>query len=606
MPKPRHHEAKVGILLKFSRDTVAQVLAAIDIVEVIGARLSLKPSGGSRFKGLSPFTNEKTPSFIVSRDRQMYHCFSSGKGGDALTFLMEYEGLSFSEALRKLADQAGIRLAMPSEGDDREEYQRGQLLELGKVAADFYRRQLLDRSAGEAGRAYLEKRKIGAVTAEKFGVGYAPDAWTNLYDAAVHRQYKDHVLEASGLFRRGERSDRGMYDFFRNRLIFPIRDVSGNVVAFGGRDLGDSPAKYINSPETPVYKKARVLYGLYEARDAMRREKYAILVEGYFDLIRCFDGGVENVVASCGTALTEQQAALIRRYVPEVVVVYDGDSAGIKAALKGTSILTAAGLRVRALALPDGKDPDDFVRDCGADAFRALLASAPDFLTFYVDMTRDRTETVEGRSEVAHELFQILRGMADKLRVDEYLRLIARALGLHEWACRREYEQFCRGAEERGGAARNPAAVSTVEDRPHKDDVDFIAALMAFPAMRRPVSMALAELMLPESPLAEALAWVLAQPDECRPAEAVADLENEAARRLLSAAALTEAQDEDWARNLVGRRSGALSREALRAETERVLDELRRAERDGDSARILELLRARTALSIRLDKLSVS
>lgn len=593
-------------MLKYSRDTVAQVLAAVDIVEVIGARLSLKPSGGSRFKGLSPFTNEKTPSFIVSRDRQMYHCFSSGKGGDVLTFLMEFEGLSFSEALRKLADQAGIRLALPSEGDDREEYQRGQLLELGKFAADLYRRQLADRTIGETGRAYLAKRKISTATAEKFNVGFAPEGWTNLYDAAVRRQYKDYVLEASGLFRRGERSDRGMYDFFRNRLIFPIRDVSGNVVAFGGRDLGDSPAKYINSPETPVYKKARVLYGLYEARDAMRREKYAILVEGYFDLIRCFDGGVENVVASCGTALTEQQAALIRRYVPEVVVVYDGDAAGIKAALKGTSILTASGLRVRALALPDGKDPDDFVRDHGADAFRALLAAAPDFLTFYVDMTRDRTNTIEGRSEVAHELFQIVRGMADQLRKDEYLRLIAKALGLHEWACRREYEQFCRGAEERGGAARNPAPVSGVEQKPHKDDVDFIAALMAFPAMRLSVGRMLGELMLPETPLAEALKWVLAQPDVCRPAEAVADLEDEGARRLLSAAALTETQEEDRAADLVQRRAGALAREALRAETERVLDDLRRAERDGDSPRMLELLRARTELSKRLDNLAVT
>jgi DNA primase len=291
-------------------------------------------------------------------------------------------------------------------------------------------------------------------TIKRFGLGYAPDGWSSLLDAARTAGFKEPVAEASGLARRG---DRDAYDFFRNRLMIPIRDVSNNVVAFGGRDLGDGTPKYINSPENALYKKSRVLYGLCEGRDAMRREKRAILVEGYFDLMRCFDAGIENVVATCGTALTPEQAGLIHRYVPEVVIVYDADAAGIRAALRGVGLLTDAGLTVRAMTLPDGKDPDDFIRAHGADAFRDLVDGALDFVTFYVRMSRDRLDTIEGRTTVAREIFTILASLNDELRRDEYLKRAARELNLHEWVCQGEFMKFLRDAAGR----TTPTAVRT-------------------------------------------------------------------------------------------------------------------------------------------------
>ncbi|MCK5862352.1 MAG: DNA primase, partial [Candidatus Hydrogenedentes bacterium] len=426
---------------KYSREMIAQVAAANDIVDVIGSSVDLKPSGTDRYKGLSPFTNEKTPSFTVSRDRQMYHCFSSDQGGDVISFVMQYEGWTFGEAIQKLAERAGIKLESSGVEDDREAYMRRRILELNGFAAKFYQRTLLDPIGGALGREYMKTRQLKEATETKFGLGLAPDDWSQLYAAAARKKFRDSEIMASGLARRG---DRNLYDFFRNRLIVPIKDVSGNVVAFGGRDLGDSPAKYINSPETASYKKSRILYGLYEARDAMRRQKQAILVEGYFDLMRCFDVGIENVVATCGTALTEPQAMLIKRYVPEVVVLYDGDTAGIRAALKSISILTAVGLTVRALTPPGGKDPDDFIRDDGVDVFKECISGAPDFVTFYIEMSKERTRTIEGRTDVTHELFEIIRKLDEPIRVDQYITLIAAGLGFHDWDCKRSFERFCK------------------------------------------------------------------------------------------------------------------------------------------------------------------
>ena len=342
----------------------------------------------------------------------MYHCFGCGKGGDALDFVREFDGLSFSEALRKLADRGGIKLPAPTERESKEEHERDQLLKLNRFAASLFENTLKDPLKGGSARRYLKTRALKPETSERFRIGFAPDSWDILTQALRDTGTREAILLASGLLKRGDRGTT--YAFFRNRLMVPIRDVSGNVVAFGGRDLSgdDAVAKYINTPENSVYKKGRVLYGLFEARDAMRREKRAILVEGYFDLMRCFDSGVENVVATCGTALTTAQAALLRRYVPEVVVVYDGDAAGIRAALRGVAVLNAAGLTVRALLLPDGQDPDDYVRGRGVDAFRADIDAAQDFVAFYVQMNADRLGTIEGRTDVAREIFTyVLRDM---------------------------------------------------------------------------------------------------------------------------------------------------------------------------------------------------
>ena len=581
---------------KYSREMIAQVAAANDIVDVIGSSVDLKPSGTDRYKGLSPFTNEKTPSFTVSRDRQMYHCFSSDQGGDVISFVMQYEGWTFGEAIQKLAERAGIKLESSGVEDDREAYMRRRILELNGFAAKFYQRTLLDPIGGALGREYMKTRQLKEATETKFGLGLAPDDWSQLYAAAARKKFRDSEIMASGLARRG---DRNLYDFFRNRLIVPIKDVSGNVVAFGGRDLGDSPAKYINSPETASYKKSRILYGLYEARDAMRRQKQAILVEGYFDLMRCFDVGIENVVATCGTALTEPQAMLIKRYVPEVVVLYDGDMAGIRAALKSISILTAVGLTVRALTPPGGKDPDDFIRDDGVDVFKECISGAPDFVTFYIEMSKERTRTIEGRTDVTHELFEIIRKLDEPIRVDQYITLIAAGLGFHDWDCKRSFERFCK-------TRRRPRIVQSKSDSQtvapnvvRKDNIDFIAALLAYPELR--------STFLKESKVisAEDPAFMVAK-RLCETKEQITlhDLEDEVEKKLFSAAVNTEMPESVKANLFVTERIVRFKRDLFENELAQLQPQIRQAEKDKDQKRLAELCNRNMELNIQLEDLN--
>ena len=580
-------------LSKYSREMIAQIVAANDIVDVIGGCIDLKPSGMNRYKALSPFTNEKTPSFMVSRDRQMYHCFSSGEGGDVISFIMQFEGLSFGEALRKLAERAGIKLEAAGYEDDKEAYMRRRVLELNAFAAKFYQQCLLAPSDGAVGREYLKTRQLKETTETRFGLGLAPNEWSRFYEAAAKKQFRDGEIMASGLVRRG---DRSIYDFFRNRLIVPIRDVSGNIVAFGGRDLGDSPAKYINSPETSAYKKSRVLYGLYEARDAMRKQQQAILVEGYFDLMRCFDEGIENVVATCGTALTEPQAMLIKRYVPEVVVVYDGDDAGIRAAMKSIGILTGAGLTVRAMTPPDGKDPDDFIRDEGAAAFMQEITAASDFVTFYIEMSKEKLRTIEGRTDIANELFGIIRILDEPIRVDQYIRLIAEGLGVHEWECRKNFERFCK-TKRRPSVVQSPERVQGTEQKVlNKDDVDFMAALLAYPEYR---SMFLHE---SESISAEEPVFLLAERVcETEAHISLHDIDDEQEQTLFTAAVNTQTPEMGKAHQFVSERIKRFKRAMIEQELSQFQQKFKQAEKDKDQQRLVELREKHLQLKLQME-----
>lgn len=575
-PNSSTTSAGVQPLAFYSHEIKAQVLAATDIVDLIGVYVELQPAGTGRFKALCPFHNEKTPSFHVTRDRQVYHCFGCGKGGDAFSFLTEYEGLSFPEALRRLADRAHITLPEISDGSPSEQKLRTRLLELGKFAARLYRENLESPLKGGIGRTYLKGRALKPETVARFGVGYAPESWSFLGDAARDKGFDEKLLLSSGLVKLGQRG--GNYDFFRNRLMFPIKDVAGNVVAFGGRTLGDEDAKYINSPENAVYKKSRVLYGLYEAREAMRREKRALLVEGYFDLLRCFDAGIENVVATCGTALTPGQAALIHRYVPEVVVVYDGDAAGIKAAMRSMAILTEAGLTVKALALPDALDPDDYILREGAEAFRQHVAEGQDFVSFYVGMSGERLKTIEGRTEIAREVFGILAEISDEMRRDEYLKRLARRLQINEWTCRNEYIRWVRESE-RKAAFRRPASEPSELKPLVKDDLDFIAALLTHEPLRRKAQESLRDVTMPEGAVTEVLKALF----ESDGVDLASRLENEEAVRLYVAAANQESSGDHEL--LVARRIARIRRESLEAEDAHLQEELRAAERSTDTAK---------------------
>ena len=358
-------------------EIIQQVRDRVDIVELVGRFVSLKRSGRS-YKGLCPFHDEKTPSFNVNSDRQSFYCFGCQEGGSAFTFLMKVEGLSFPEAVRSLAADCGIEVPESGGGD------RGRiepLFQATEIAQERYRAALGEE--GNPGLAYLRERGIDAETIQRFGIGFAPDAWDTLVRALRGRRVAAESGATAGLLK--ERSSGGHYDLLRGRVTFPIRDVRGRVLGFGGRALApDQEPKYLNTPESPIFKKRDAFFGFPQALEPIRRSDRAIVVEGYFDLIALHRAGIDGVVATCGTSLTPEHASGLRRRTKNVVLLFDGDEAGQKAALRALEILLPEGLRVRAAVLPAGDDPDTFLAREGPDALRKLVDEAPAALDFAI------------------------------------------------------------------------------------------------------------------------------------------------------------------------------------------------------------------------------
>ena len=371
---------------RIAEESIERVAAASDIVEIIGSYFPLKRAGSS-CRALCPYHREKSPSFHVSPQKQAYYCFGCGAGGSVFKFVMEYERLDFASAVRRLAQKAGVTIEEESSapGDDNRRALRQRLLELHKLAADWFHANLLRSPAGAAGRDYLKSREISADTAKNWRLGYAPDSRDALLKHARAAGFKEPELRASGLFHGGE--DKPLADRFRQRLMFPICNDYGEVIAFSGRVLppSEDPAKYVNSPETPLFTKGRALYGLDKARRPLADTGLAIVCEGQLDLIRVYESGLPNVVAPQGTAFTAAQARLLKRYAENAVLCFDSDRAGRTAVERSLPILLAAGFGVRVAPLPAGQDPDSLIRQHGADAFRALVDQAPDYFDFALD-----------------------------------------------------------------------------------------------------------------------------------------------------------------------------------------------------------------------------
>jgi DNA primase len=421
-----------------------------DIVRVIGEYIRLKKSG-QNFTGLCPFHSEKTPSFAVHPVKQIYHCFGCGVGGDVFKFIMEVEKLSFPEALRAVAEKCGIPVPRPRALSPEEKLatqQRSRLVELHREAAAFFALELETTAEGRAARAYLEDRGLDAETVKRFGLGYAPSGG----DALVRQfkqKYPDKLLELSGLAVR-DQSGR-LYDRFRRRIVFPIANESGKVVAFGGRALGDDLPKYLNSPETLIYSKSNVLYHLDRAKEAIRQGDLAVLVEGYLDTIAVERTGVTNVVASCGTSLTETQVKLLGRFTRRVVVNYDPDTAGQAATERSLAVLLEQGMDVRVLALPPSNnrpaDPDTFVREQGAEAYRKLLEEAPAYVDYLIARARQMDLTTgEGKLRAVNFLMPHVQRIPNRLLRSEWATRIAQQLRVEEPVLR---EALRRAAAER-------------------------------------------------------------------------------------------------------------------------------------------------------------
>jgi DNA primase len=393
-------------------EIIEQVAAANDIVEVIGGYFPLRRMGGT-FKALCPFHQERTPSFNVNPHRQIFKCFGCGAGGSVFRFVMDYEHVDFPTAVRKLAEKAGIKIpeAEMTQEDFARADMRRRLLSMHADAAEFFHQQLMRGKSADAAREYMTRRGLSAEVAKSWKIGFAPDAWDGLLGPMRERGYSEEELKASGLFSTGEEGDR-MYDRFRGRVMFPICNDTGEVIAFSGRVLfaEQSPAKYVNSPETMLFTKGAVLFGLSKSKRALIEKKQAIVCEGQVDLITAFEAGVQNVIAPQGTAFTDRQARILKRYVDEVVLCFDADAAGEKAAERSLPQLLAEGLLVRVVSMPPGEDPDSLIRKSGAEAFRERVAAAKDFFDYQIERQVRTPEfgTPRGKIAAARKLAELI------------------------------------------------------------------------------------------------------------------------------------------------------------------------------------------------------
>ena len=410
--------------MAFPENFINELTERNDIVEVVSSYVRLSKKSGSNLFGLCPFHSEKTPSFSVSPDKQIYHCFGCGKGGGVINFIMEIENLSFPEAVEFLAKRAGLPL--PEETNDRESRRRARMLELNKAAARFFYEQL-STPAGQAACDYMRKRRLSPATARNFGIGFAPDTWDSLTHAMKAKGFTEKELAEAGLVRHGKNG--GAYDTFRNRLMFPVIDVRGNVIGFSGRILGDGEPKYMNSPETLVFNKSRNLFALNLAKKS--KCGYIILSEGNISL---HQAGFDSAVASLGTSLTPEQARLISRYTDQVVIAYDNDGAGIKAAQRAIGILEKLDLKVKVLRLEGAKDPDEFIKLKGPEAFRKLLEGSEDQIDYRLRAVTEKYDLSSDGDKVAFlkEATELVARLPGAVERQVYAMRVASMAGVPE------------------------------------------------------------------------------------------------------------------------------------------------------------------------------
>ena len=417
-----------------SDQTIEEIKSRADIYEVVSDFVQLKKSGSS-YKALSPFTDEKTPSFTVSPSKNIYKCFSSGKGGDPISFLMEIDGLNYIEALKYLAQKYSIQVEEEEATPEQKEAQseRDSLFIILNYAKDHFVDNLWNKDEGKnIGLSYFRERGFSDQTIHDFDLGYALDQWQGLMDEAIEKGYQKDYLIKSGLIL--EKEDK-TYDRFRGRVVFPIHNITGKVIAFGARTLksNDKSPKYINSPETELYTKSKILYGIFQAKNEIRNQSNCYLVEGYTDVISLFQAGIKNVVASSGTSLTEDQIRLIKRYTDNVTVLFDGDRAGIKASMRGIDMMLTGGLNVKAVPFPEGQDPDSYSNELGGEGFKDYLhQNSKDFISFKTEVYLDDNPDPIKKAEAIREIVQSIALVPDPIKRLVYIQQCSTQLGMEE------------------------------------------------------------------------------------------------------------------------------------------------------------------------------
>lgn len=422
-------------------DILLTIQDRCDIVEVISGYLPLKKIGRN-FKALCPFHHEKTPSFIVNPDKQIFHCFGCGVGGNVFNFLMRHERMEFPEAVEYLAAKVNVVIPKSAAPDKETISLYEQLYRLNDAVMNFYHQLLLNGNEAATARSYLERRKIGLETIKRFKLGYAPDKWDAAINFLRQEGFALNLLEKAGLILSKERSG-GYYDRFRNRIIFPIFDIKSRCIAFGARVLDDSLPKYLNSPETPVYVKGNNLYGLNLSKEAIRDADFAIIVEGYMDFISVFESGVENCIATSGTALTAEQIRLLKRFSHNAVLLFDADEAGVLATLRSLDVFLEEGMNVRVTSLDSG-DPDTFIKKYGAAAFREKIKAATSLFDYKLKLlsAKYNPAVIEGKVKICNEMLPTINRFKDAVLKSEYLKKLAQKLDVNEDALHSELSKI--------------------------------------------------------------------------------------------------------------------------------------------------------------------
>jgi len=578
-----------------------QVRAAADIVRIVGDYVKLRKAG-ARMVGLCPFHQEKTPSFSVSPTKQLFYCFGCGAGGDVFKFVMQIENLTFPEALRRVAEKVGVRLAESADDAsyDANARERAALYKIHDVSSKFFAAQLSATVEGRLAKAYLADRGLSDETMARFRLGYAPSEGRTLTRHLSAAGFSIEDLKKSGLVLQDAEGQRS-FDRFRRRVIFPIANDSGKVVAFGGRALGDEPAKYLNSPETPIYTKSRVLYNLDRAGTAIRKLDYAILVEGYMDCIAVASSGIENVVASCGTSLTESQLRLLARYSRRAVMNYDPDSAGVAATERSLAMLLEEGFEAKVLALPSGLDPDSFIRKQGVEPYRQRLAAAPSYLDYLTERAASQHDVAkpEGKVAAANVLLPYLAKIPSRLLRDELSQRVAERLRLDERLLRDELK---RAASEGRKEMRAPEALPAIGAGPAEKQL-----LRAFLANEELANEFLPKLVeggdcagLPTEGIFKEFLEVRRRGEKLE-ISAIEDSFSPEEKRLLYDCAFASGEAVDEKAVLACCR--ALRRRRVEREREKLQSDIQAAERDHDQARLAALLQAKTKLVKELSQL---
>ena len=420
-------------------DKVEEIKSRADIVDLISEHVTLKKAG-KNFIGLCPFHKEKTPSFTVNRDKQIFYCFGCSEGGNIFSFLMKANQLSFPEAVRYLARKTGVTI--PERLLTREEKEqtsvREQVIRVHLMAARHFSQNLFSQ-AGKEARDYLQKRAIPESIAREFCLGYAPDAWRYLRDHLEKGKVPLTLAEQSGLVvSKSCGAGFASYDRFRRRLIFPIEDINGHVIAFGGRAIGNGEPKYLNSPESPIYSKGKCLYGLNRSKESIRQKGYAILVEGYFDLLSLWTAGVTNVIATLGTALTKDHVDLIRRYTGHVVAVFDPDEAGTKALTRSLELFLAGNIHAKAVVLPGGHDPDEYIRTFGKEAFEEVVTHAQSMVDYYIEKVMGKIDTLEEQKDSLRDAVSFIRNIEDEIERNLFIKRVSERLGIDQDLLKKE------------------------------------------------------------------------------------------------------------------------------------------------------------------------